>query len=435
MHVIDEIEKLDKFEVRLRGSATEFNKIKPTVNFIRDLDYVCERKRCEFEFTDGVGYSNNPKEANPTVIHSDGIRFCTYGQMGVFTEGRTNLRECLEGAYYALHDREESLKIMRLPNCNAIGSNYSFVTISCRRLAVRIDVVNGSYHESHENSTGADFVEGIRCQNFPELFSEFFSRERKFGWPSGETIKEIINTGCELIARLEPNEYLFENKTFWTVSFSNAERILINSWTNKQQTVYHMLRNFIVIEFAKNGSSFVNAHTIKLVMFWKCEETPEKWWSENSVIDLCRELLEGLRDRIATARFDDYFLPDLNKLDFLHDEIMHLYHKEVFDLQVIRECCFSFDKLDRSSTLLKEYFNKNYYHPVSSNINAGEGIHERSQKSTDRKCGNKLVIPEIPEKFCFWSWSLDILILYSQTEYKPYASNSFLNFAKRHELC
>ena len=33
MHVIDEVVKLDKFEVRARGSATEINKIKPKDNY------------------------------------------------------------------------------------------------------------------------------------------------------------------------------------------------------------------------------------------------------------------------------------------------------------------------------------------------------------------------------------------------------------------
>ena len=159
----------------------------------------------------------------------------------MLTEGVSKFREYLEKAYNDFHDRGESMLLTEHPNCRVINPNYNLVTISCGRLAISIDVVNGSNSGSLEFSTGVDFVESIRCRNFPELFSEWIARERKYGWPSEETIEEIIDTGCELIARLEPNEYLFENKTCWVVSFSKAERILINSWTEKQQTVYHML--------------------------------------------------------------------------------------------------------------------------------------------------------------------------------------------------
>ena len=388
MHVIDELVKLGKFEVRVRGSATEFDKIKPKVNFIRDLDFVCERKGCIFKFTDGVGNSNSPKEAHTIAIHSRCIEFCIFnGQIGVFTKIKCNLQEYLEKAYYDFQDKEESSKLNR--NNNTFG-----VSIECNRLALRIGVVNKRYfdlfatenerdNESLEHMICVDFVEGIRCQNFPKLFTEWIVRERKYGWPSVETIEEIKNTGCELIAELNQRENRWgNNKTLWIVSFSNAERILVNSWTDKQQTVYHMLKYFIDRQYEKNGTRFVNTYNMKLVMFWKCEETPEEWWSENEVIDICDVLLKDLFFRISKWRLADYFLPIVNKLAVVEENITDGTDGW------IPESVDSGLKVHHSFARLKEWFNENYLTSVSSKFNADEGVlHGESNGSTDTKLG------------------------------------------------
>ena len=139
-------------------------------------------------------------------------------------------------------------------------------------------------------------------------------------------------------------------------------------------------------------------------MFWKCEEKPEEWWSENDVIDICRVLLEDFMNRIETARLDDYFLRGLNKLDSLHEEIIRsIEPQNTTNLAMFREVGFSYVKISKTLEHLEEWFNRNYFTPVSLNEKQNE-VNERPNSAVDsnfEKSGNTPVIPEIPTHFRF----------------------------------
>ena len=57
-------------------------------------------------------------------------------------------------------------------------------------------------------------------------------------------IECIVNNGCDVVHVAHPQCRYDEvmNKLQWRLSFSRAETVLLNSWSPKQQLVYHVLR-------------------------------------------------------------------------------------------------------------------------------------------------------------------------------------------------
>ena len=96
---------------------------------------------------------------------------------------------------------------------------------------------------------------------------------RSNGWPSEKIIAEVIAVGFDVVPVTHPD--FKDNQFQWRASFSKAEIILINSWTPKQQMIYHLLRFFIKHELNKNLSDkdiLVKTYYIKSLMLWACEE-------------------------------------------------------------------------------------------------------------------------------------------------------------------
>ena len=84
-----------------------------------------------------------------------------------------------------------------------------------------------------------DNVYAVRCMNWPSVASEWIQRKRHC-WPSRDIIDEVARKGCHLVPKphqSHPND-VFE----WRYSFSEAEVLLIHSWSTAQKLVYHVLR-------------------------------------------------------------------------------------------------------------------------------------------------------------------------------------------------
>ena len=70
--------------------------------------------------------------------------------------------------------------------------------------------------------------------------------------------------------------------------FSRAESVLINSWMPTQQTVYDVLRVFM-IDWLTDGADNSEAGTlsnyhIKTLILWACELKPINWWSDDDIL-------------------------------------------------------------------------------------------------------------------------------------------------------
>ena len=147
-----------------------------------------------------------------------------------------------------------------------------------------------------------DFLETVKCINWPSGMKDWRFRRREYNWPDGQTIQLVLNTGCDVI--LTPNAEIM-------LSFSKAETVLIRSFTPVQQKVYHVMRCFAKAELFP-ACSWLCAFHIKTLMFWSIERKPTEWWNDNNVVVICCQLLYDLYGMLCNRCCQHYFLPNCN---------------------------------------------------------------------------------------------------------------------------
>src|SRR6218665_1809696 len=139
-----------------------------------------------------------------------------------------------------------------------------------------------------------DIVESLWCPQWPNDAKNWPNRQRKFGWPMSDTISEVVQNGCHLVLGQRLCLQCDKNNQLWRLSFSIAEVILIQSWTQIQQIVYHLLRFFAKRELIQKDcpkeDQVLCTYHLKTLMLWACEEMSPEWWNTSSVITICFEL-------------------------------------------------------------------------------------------------------------------------------------------------
>jgi len=101
------------------------------------------------------------------------------------------------------------------------------------------------------------------------------------------------------------------NEYQWRLFFSRAETILLNTWSPRQQLVYHMLRVFITSIKIYIGESVIKRYFIKTVMLWMRERN-SLMWDYSCVVNICTQLLHKLAKWLLSAQFPMYFVRDFN---------------------------------------------------------------------------------------------------------------------------
>src|SRR6218665_1182929 len=141
-----------------------------------------------------------------------------------------------------------------------------------------------------------DTVNSVWCPQWPREANDWGKRHRCHGWPTVAKISEVIRNGCHIV--YVQHRSCRNDKLQWRLSFSVAEVILLRSWTQIQQIVYHLLRFFAKRELIENDCPKENevlcTYHLKTLMLWTCEEMSPEWWSSASVITICCDLLERL---------------------------------------------------------------------------------------------------------------------------------------------
>ena len=89
---------------------------------------------------------------------------------------------------------------------------------------------------------GFDIVKSVWCPHWPKEAQDWPNRSRLNGWPTTDIISEVVQCGCHLVC--VQHRSCRNDKLQWRFSFSLAEVILLQSWTQTQQIVYHLLRFF-----------------------------------------------------------------------------------------------------------------------------------------------------------------------------------------------
>ena len=226
-------------------------------------------------------------------------------------------------------------------------------------------------------------------------------RIRENNWPDQNTIKFVMDTGCDII--LTPPQCAYSNVSLegntsvmriprMLISFSKAEVILVNSWTLVQQIVYYMLRRLAKTELHSSTSSLCNYH-IKTLMLWSMEDEPTHWWVENRVIAVCCHLLDKLGDMVDKKSCPNYFLPDVNLFE-LFDSDAEYFTREKIRLFCNRDALiywFSTCGIEQEEILQFPQFTqtvKRIMSSFSSKIDSNARKCQRKKDQRDKKSTN-----------------------------------------------
>src|SRR6218665_3908627 len=159
-----------------------------------------------------------------------------------------------------------------------------------------------------------DVVFCMFCPQWPRDAQTWPLRPRRNGWPTTETISEVVRNGCHVV--YAQHRACRDDILQWRLSFSVAEVILLQSWTKTQQIVYHLLRFFAKRELIQKDcpkeDEVLCPYHLKTLMLWTCEEMPSEWWDYSYVVAICCKLLSILSDWLKRRHCPNYFIPEAN---------------------------------------------------------------------------------------------------------------------------
>src|SRR6218665_1856926 len=165
-----------------------------------------------------------------------------------------------------------------------------------------------------------DMVDAIWCPNWPKEAHEWITRERRNEWPLPSTVVKIVNNGCLLVAKPHQGCHFIANELRF--SFSEAELILIHTWTDVQMYIYHILRlikSDVVRKCGGKKGTHITTYHFKTLMFWTCEEKSKDFWLPANIESSVKELILIMIEWLIKRQCRNYFIPDNNMLDHLPD--------------------------------------------------------------------------------------------------------------------
>ncbi|XP_033120355.1 uncharacterized protein LOC117119631 [Anneissia japonica] len=159
-----------------------------------------------------------------------------------------------------------------------------------------------------------DVVYCLKCQSWPPITSEFFTRERPTNWPSQELLDKVSSLDCLVVAVGHPSTGLKDIE--WRWSFSVAERELIHEmYAPFAKCMYAMKmlkKKYIVYSDSDKPTPFCS-YFIKTACFWMCETFPHT----SNIMNLIRKTLDWLIDCYQCRNLPHYFIPQQNLIGHL----------------------------------------------------------------------------------------------------------------------
>src|SRR6218665_115786 len=199
-----------------------------------------------------------------------------------------------------------------------------------------------------------DHVKCIFCPQWPKEARHWPTRPRTFGWPTINTISEVVQNGCHIV--YVQHRSCRNDKGQWRFSFSLAEVILLQGWTKTQQIVYHLLRFFAKRELFQKDcpkeDEVLSTYHLKTLMLWTCEEMSPEWWDYSPVIAICSEMLEILSKWLKRRFYPNYFIPEANLFHQpSRSAVLHQTQRRLNDFSI--------------SDILSHWFIENYILPIT----------------------------------------------------------------------
>lgn len=177
------------------------------------------------------------------------------------------------------------------------------------------------------NNYAHDYVPCLHCAKWTTLADRWADRKSSADWPNQGLISEIVSEGCHVVPishGCDSSDDLHE--TEWRLSFSNAEKKLVDSLTTAQHQSYIMAKLTMkeVIQEIKDNTSkplekVPSSYHLKTIFLWKCEEKPVEEW--NNLLESVVDLLNTLVDYLRKGNIPQYFIPKNNLIKNIKQNI------------------------------------------------------------------------------------------------------------------
>ena len=206
-----------------------------------------------------------------------------------------------------------------------------------------------------------DHVPCIEIDQLPKEVQTWRSRERRYNWPTKDTMKElkeisyhVVPVGSKHTLKTDPGLLDLE----WRISFAEIERKLIWNMNDTQFKCFALLK-------AINKTflnEMVSTYQIKTVLLWLCEKSPEPVWKSELLIKCVITGLMDLKLYIKENFLPHYIVPDNNL--FLHKNITNPDEKRQA-LEIIEEVVNNLEIC--SMELFKTLYHDDLYTILDSN--------------------------------------------------------------------
>ncbi|KAK3085612.1 hypothetical protein FSP39_006085 [Pinctada imbricata] len=160
----------------------------------------------------------------------------------------------------------------------------------------------------------ADYVYTVRCPTWPEQATCFVLRSLQKGWPSKEVLEDICNDGC-LFVPINSKQQTCSDLTDleWRMSFSLAEKKLINSMNHCQFLCYGLTKLFLneVIKKFPHLNDLLCSYFMKTSVFWEISENSSDWSIQTFLFkfwNVFRRLIKW----VQAGYCPNFFIPENN---------------------------------------------------------------------------------------------------------------------------
>ncbi|CAC5355435.1 unnamed protein product [Mytilus coruscus] len=172
-------------------------------------------------------------------------------------------------------------------------------------------------HVGESEIKSKDFVYCIRGEKWPVEASEYKTRKRRFNWPTKQLFYEIIESGYFLASVGSKESKNKENEVQWRVSFNKAEQLIIESFNETQIHCLMILKNIKNKLLPKAVGKNITSYTMKTVMFWCLEETPDTCWHPSNLMRCVCFCISKLKQYLEKVFLPNYFIRKRNQFTLI----------------------------------------------------------------------------------------------------------------------
>ncbi|XP_071147303.1 uncharacterized protein [Mytilus edulis] len=159
-----------------------------------------------------------------------------------------------------------------------------------------------------------DYAFSLHCKTWISSAVNWITRSSS-SWPSHNVTQSIINHGVLFVpigVHGSPKEDLE-----WRISFSVAEKLLIDTFTHTQLMCYALLKIILkdVIANVSECKDLLCSYFLKTIIFWISEELPSSVWKPDNLIHCFMRCFNRLVYCVEYSVCLHYFIPENNMFE------------------------------------------------------------------------------------------------------------------------